>query len=816
MRHDLSGWQLSALSDVPAEAQGTFSATVPGCVYTDLLAAGIIEDPYLAQNELKSAWIGRADWRYSCTFAVTKETLSAEHLTLVCDGLDTVAELYLNGERFAATESMHVGYRFELKGLVEEGQNRLEVIFRSPYTYAETKQRERGDLPGPYNEPFNFIRKMACNFGWDWGPTLVTAGIWRDIYLDIWSGVHFAEVRPLVTEATNEQGRVEVFAELEGDSAGQTLHADLKDPAGNVVAEAETETTGPNAQLTLNVTDPERWWPRGHGAQPLYTLELTLGEAKWQGRIGIRTAELDTSPDEIGAAFTLKINGKPIFCKGANWIPDDCFPSRITKERLRERLTQAVEANMNMLRVWGGGVYESRDFYDLCDELGLMVWQDFPFACAAYPEEAPFAELVEAEARYNVTRLSSHPSLVLWNGNNENLWGYEDWGWQDVLEGRTWGQGFYLELLPRIVADLDPSRPYWPGSPYSGEGVHPNADTHGPKHIWDVWNERDYTAYRDYQPRFAAEFGFQAPPTYRTLARSIPESERFATSAAMLHHQKAENGNDKLAMGLDAHFGDPVQGTLEDFGDWLFLTQLNQARAVQLGVEWFRSLAPRCMGTVYWQLNDCWPVTSWAAVDGYGYKKPLWYAAKRFFADQLITFQPAEGGPQLVLCNDSDLLWMGEVCVQRLSFAGDILAEEIVPFYTQPRTTTAVGELSDAFLQTANREREFLVAQTGGQKATWFFLPDKELEYPEAKLEATLDGDQLRVTARTFVRDLTFFVGRLGPNADIDDQLVTLLPGESYTFTVRELGNAEINALLEPPVMNCANRFGRKPSDAAP
>ena len=283
----------------------------------------------------------------------------------------------------------------------------------------------------------------------------------------------------------------------------------------------------------------------------------------------------------------------------------------------------------------------------------------------------------------------------------------------------------------------------------------------------------------------------------------------------MLHHQKAENGNDKLAAGLEAHFGSAVTGTPEDFDDWLYLTQLNQARAVQLGVEWFRSLAPRCMGTVYWQLNDCWPVTSWAAVDGYGYKKPLWYATKRFFADQRMTFQPFEGGLELVCCNDSDLLWMGEVCVQRFSFAGDVLAEEMVSFYVQPRTAAVVSELDSTFLQTANPEREFLVARTGAQRATWFFLRDKELSYPTPKLTGSLEGDRFTVTAQTLVRDLTFFVDRLGPDAEIDDQLVTLLPGESRTFTVKGLEGVDANELLKPPVMNCANRFGYKLRDVA-
>lgn len=812
-RLNVTGWQLTALTDVPEAARGPLPATVPGCVHTDLLAAGVIDDPYVGQNELSAPWIGRADWQYRGTFTVTAEMLTAEHLTLVCDGLDTVAEVSVNGELVARTESMHVGYRFELKDRVHGGENELIIVFRSPYAYAEAKQKELGDLPNAYPEPFNFIRKMACNFGWDWGPTLVTAGVWRDLYLESWSGTRLAGVRPLVTDATPEWAKVEVYAGLEGRLGG-TLHAALTDPNGTVVAETETVVTGPDAHLTLNVTNPQRWWPRGHGEQPLYTLTLTLSESRWEGRIGLRTATLDTTPDATpdgeGAAFTLQINGKPVFCKGANWIPDDAFPHRVTPERYRERITQAADANMNMLRIWGGGIYESEAFYGVCDELGVMVWQDFLFACAAYPEEAPFTGLVEAEARYNVTRLAPHPSLVLWNGNNENLWGHTDWGWQEKLGDRTWGRGFYLGLLPRVVAELDSSRPYWPGSPYSGEGRHPNAGTHGPKHVWDVWNERDYKHYRDYRPRFAAEFGFQAPPTYAALARSVPEGERYATSPTMLHHQKAIDGNGKLMRGLEPYFGSDVTGDSDDFDDWLYLTQLNQARAVALGVEWYRSLYPHCAGTLYWQLNDLWPVTSWAAVDGDGHEKPLWYATKRFYAPQLLTFRPGESGPELVFCNDSDTSWVGEVSVRRLDFSGEVLAEETTSFYLHPRATANVFRVPAPLSVPGRREHEVLVAQTGDFRAFWYFLPDKELAYPDPVVNGQLDGDRLTLTAETFVRDLTVFPDRLNPDATVSDQLLTLLPGESVTLTLGGLEGADVNDLLKPPVMNCANRFGRR------
>lgn len=809
-RHTLTGWQVQALSDVPEAAKGIFPATVPGCVHTDLLAVGVIEDPYWGENEPKTAWIGRTDWRYSCTFRVSAEMLAAEHLTLVCDGLDTVAEIRVNGELVAQTESMHVGYRFELTPVVSEGENTLEILFRSPVTYAEGHRDRLGNRPNAYPDPLNFIRKMACNFGWDWGPTLVTAGVWRDCYLESWSGVRLAKVRPLVLEATEHNARLEVVARLEGDAIGLPLQASLTDPQGIVVAQAEVEASGSEARLTLTVNAPQRWWPRGYGEQPLYTLVLSVGESLWQGRVGLRAVELDTTPDEIGAAFTLKVNGKPVFCKGANWIPDDCFPTRVTRERYLERITQAVDANMNMLRVWGGGIYEAEAFYDLCDELGVMVWQDFLFACAGYPEEAPFTELVEAEARYNVTRLSRHSSLVLWNGNNENLWGFEDWGWKRELEGRSWGKGFYLELLPKIVAELDPSRPYWPGSPWSGdETLPPNLDTHGPMHIWDVWNQIDYTHYRDYQPRFAAEFGFQAPPTFATLRDSLPAPDFYATSPAMLHHQKALGGNDKLMKGLTNHFGTDVQGTVDDFSNWLYLTQLNQARALTLGVEWFRSLAPRCMGALYWQLNDCWPVTSWAAVDGYGRKKPLWYASRHFFADQRMTFGPGDAGLRLSVLNDTDTVWTGEVSVRRMSFSGDEAHAETLPFYVEPRSVRQL-ELPDTLVRSQRPETEFLVAQTGTEKATWFFAPDKDLEYPKAELEGRREGDALVLTAGSLVRDLTLFVDRLNPAATISDNLLTLLPGESVTLMLGGLEGVSVETLLEPPVMNCANRFGRQ------
>jgi beta-mannosidase len=526
-------------------------ATVPGCVHTDLLAAGIIPDPFLGRNETDVAWVGRRDWTYETT--LTPIPGGHEQTDLVFDGLDTAAEIRLDGQLLGSVRNMHRSHRFDITGL----SGRLSVNFRSAYGEAEAVRGRLGERPNAYPEPFQYIRKMACSFGWDWGPTLVTAGIWKRVRLEHWSTARIARVRPVVT-VEQGVGRVELHVEVERSrvEAGLTLGARI----GGVRAEATVD--GTSGVVRLEVPDVELWWPRGYGEQPLYDVELWLSHEGlldiWRRRIGFRTVELDRGADEHGSGFTFVVNGERLFARGVNWIPDDVLPSRITRERYRTRLTQAADAGVDLVRVWGGGIYESEDFYDACDELGLLVWQDFPFACAAYPEEQPLRGEVEAEARENVVRLMPHPSLVLWNGNNENLWGFKDWGWEQRLAGDSWGEGYYLGLLPRVVAELDPTRPYTPGSPWSGSwDHHPNDPAHGTHHSWEVWNREDYADYRLHVPRFVAEFGWQAPPAYATLRRALPDEELAPDSPGMLHHQKADDGNGKLVRGLARHFPCP-------------------------------------------------------------------------------------------------------------------------------------------------------------------------------------------------------------------------------------------------------------------
>lgn len=804
MIQHLANWTLSAKNTAIGDINNLM-AQVPGCVHTDLLAHKLIPDPYLDLNENDLQWIGRTDWTYACEFEADQVLLSHEKLELVCEGLDTIASIVLNGQEVAKTQNMHRAYHFDIKPFVHAGQNSLEISFAAPMTYGENLRDSLGGLPNAYaGMPFNFMRKMASNFGWDWGPILTTSGIWQPIYVEAWNTARITSVRPLVfLNEDLDKARIEVHLGL--DKASNKDIAVLVEIAGQ---EAKVSTRETSVVLTLELDKPELWWPVGHGRQPLYDLKVKLLQQgqlleEKHKRIGIRKTELDTSIDAIGSAFAIKINNKPILIKGANWIPDDCFPSRITKERYQERIQQALDANMNMLRVWGGGIYEQHAFYDFCDEKGVLVWQDFLFACAAYPEEEPFWSEVEAEARYQVTRLSSHPSLVLWNGNNENIEGYFDWGWRDQLNERTWGQGYYLDLLPSIVSELDPTRPYWPGSPYSGTmEIHPLADNHGTKHIWDAWNRKDYLTYRAYVPRFVAEFGHQAPPTYATLEQSLSECPFTPDSPGMLHHQKAMDGNQKLHDRLKEYFPVP-----EDFDDWHYAMQLNQARAIEYGVTYWRSFYPICTGTLYWQINDCWPVTSWAAIDGYGRKKPFYYATKGFYADRLLTIQPRGDRLFLFACNDSDSIWEDSLELSRQDFLGKVYAKTTTNFTVQPRSTQSIFELPRSLTQTSDPSRELIKVNTKDQKALWFFERDKNLAYPQAEFEARLEAKRLTITAKTLVRDICIFVDRLHPDATISDQLITLLPGEAFTFEIQGLDSLGLEQLIKKPVFQCANHL---------
>ena len=810
--HD--GWTVRAVGgEVPAELAGVrVPARVPGCVHLDLLAAGLIPDPYLDRNEELLGWIGRVDWRYETTLPWSG---AGGEVDLVALGLDTVATVELNGTEIARTRNMHRGYRFPVGSLLRTGDNTLAVTFTGAAVAAEQASRDLGARPHVPGHPYNALRKMACDYGWDWGPDMATAGIWRPLRLEAWRVARIASVRPLV-HVDGATGVLRAHVDL-ARSSGVDSPLWLDVTVGGVTAQAEAP--GAAAVLEVRVADARLWWPHGYGGQHRYGVTVRLGAGgdvldEWRGRVGFRTVALDTAPDAAGTPFTLLVNGARVFARGVNWVPGDCFPARVDRDRYARLLAQARDANVNLVRVWGGGIYESDDFYDVCDELGVLVWQDFLFACAAYAEEEPLRGEVEAEAREAVTRLSPHPSLVLWNGCNENIWGYHDWGWQPELAGRSWGWGYYTELLPAIVAELDPTRPYTPGSPYSFDPErHPNLPEHGTMHVWDVWNQKDYTTYRRYAPRFVAEFGFQGPPTWATLTRAVHDEPLRPDSPGVLAHQKAADGNGKLARGLAGHLPAP-----DTFADWHWATSLNQARAVAFGIEHFRSLTPHCMGAIVWQLNDVWPVISWSCVDGDGRCKPLWYALRRSFRDRLLTVQPRDGGLALVAVNDSGEPWCAEVPVSRRDFAGQVLAEHPVRVEV-PARGAATYPLPPPVAEPGDPARELILAGTGAGRAYWQFMADVAAALPEPRLsgrvERVASGYRLTVTAGAYVRDLTVLADRVAADAHASDALVTLLPGESATLDIRTAAAVEPESFLDPLVLRSANQLIHRPAAGA-
>ncbi|MDM7854735.1 glycosyl hydrolase 2 galactose-binding domain-containing protein [Cellulomonas alba] len=821
MHHEVltDGWTLTAVAGpAPTELLGRPVPTrVPGTSHTALLDAGLIPDPYVERNETALAWMKRVGWAFERALDLAPAG-DDERVDLVLDGVDTVATVSVGGHELGRTANQHRSYRFDVRALAGRGELPLRVDVASALAYAEGEAARLGARPSPYPQPYNMVRKMACSFGWDWGPDLQTAGLWKPVRVERWRVARLASVRPLVTVAADGDGRVEVHVELERSglpsSGGPLL---VRARAAGVEAEVVVAPDAGTAVVVLDVPAPALWWPVGYGEQALHGLEVELAADgsgapvldAWSRRIGFRTIEVDTSGDDHGTRFTMVVNGVPVFVKGANWIPDDHLLTRITRERLARRIDQAVDANLNLLRVWGGGIYESEDFYELCDARGVLVWQDFLLACAAYPEESPLWEEIEAEARENVVRLAPHPSLALWNGGNENLWGHEDWGWKAELDGRSWGERYALELLAGVVAELDPTRAYSPNSPSTprrpAADVHPNDPDHGTHHEWEVWNRVDYAHYRDDVPRFCSEFGFQGPPTWATLTRAVGADADGLTKddPTFLLHQKADDGNAKLDRGLAPHLGVP-----SDFVDWHWATQLNQARAVEHAIAHYRSWWPRTAGAIVWQLNDCWPVTSWAAVDGDERPKPLWYALRHAFADRVLTVVRRADRLAVAVVNDTDAPWVGALGLTRSWLDGTELAHESHDVVAAPRSVVVVLA-GDAVALPDQTGAEALVARLGTVRTVHTWAEDVDLALDPAAVRATarrVDGGyEVIVAADSLVRDVALLVDRLAPDARVDDQLVTLFAGETATFRVTTDAALDPLALTRRPVLRSAN-----------
>ena len=618
-----AGWQFME------PASGKFlAATVPGCIHTDLHAHKLIPDPFWGSNEAELQWIEERDWDYRCKFTLDEELLCQEHLELVADGLDTIAGIRLNGHSIGQTANMFVGYRFAIGKWLKPGQNLLEIRLGSPLAYIRARQRP--DDQKEWNDAVggsSHIRKEGCSFGWDWGPRFATCGIYKALRVEAWSGARIESVR-ITQEHCKNSVALQVKTKLQGTGGGE-IHGTVS-LDGKMVTEIR--------QGRARIAFPRLWWPRDHGDQPLYTVTLELfHEGKlvdsWSERIGLRTIALDRHADKWGESFQFVVNGRPIFMKGANWIPAHSFVTEVKREHYDDLLTSATDAHMNMIRVWGGGIYEMDDFYDLCDEKGVLVWQDFMFACALYPGDRSFLALVKAEAEFQVSRLANRASLALWCGNNE----IEQMP-QEILKTKKRKKAYddiFYRILPEAVASLDGVTPYWPSSPHNPDGYERghNNERGGDSHFWDVWHARQpVKRYEEKGFRFCSEFGMQSYSAPEVAATFCPPEDFNVFAPAMENHQKNPAGNLIILDYIARLYRFP-----KDYAALAYLSQLNQAYCMKVGIEHFRRSMPRTMGALYWQLNDCWPVFSWSSIEFGGKWKALHYAAKRFFAPALVS-----------------------------------------------------------------------------------------------------------------------------------------------------------------------------------
>ena len=648
-----------------AGAQDWLPAQVPGGVHTDLLALGRIPDPFVADNELKVMWVAETDWEYRRSFNVDKDLLAQDNVTLVCDGLDTLADVYLNGEFLGHADNMFRCWEWDVKDLLHPGENEISIYFGSPVRFITAKHAQLplpggGDIPGGPH-----LRKAPCHWGWDWGPKLPPVGVWKDIRLEGYA-VRFEDVHVRQSlDETSATVSADITVETEGWDGIQAVLT-VTSPEGETFQTEESLLTliegDPSfANLSVQIPNPQLWWPNGYGAQPLYKVEVVLQDGKdildrRTYKIGLRTVELSQELDQWGKEFAFYVNGVRLFAKGADWIPTDSLPTRITESMLEGLLQSAVDANMNMLRVWGGGYYPEDMFYDLCDRLGLLVWQDFMFACGIYPADADFFENVRIEAVENIRRLRHHTALAIWCGNNEMEQGWCDWGWnkpEDPLNQRL-KDGYdrmFHHMLPELLEIEDPDHPYWPSSasantPFEGA----NDQIQGDCHYWDVWHGRKpFTAYRTQFPRFMSEFGFQALPPLKTIATYADPADWNMTSYIMEHHQRSGSGNGLMIAQMTDTFRMP-----RHFPSLVYLSLILQAEGIRYGVEHWRRNRNRVSGTLIWQLNDCWPVASWASLDYFGRWKALHYAAKRFYAPLLLSV--ADYGKTMKIHVTSDLV----------------------------------------------------------------------------------------------------------------------------------------------------------------
>jgi len=821
------GWQFRQITAGAEQGEnGWLPATVPGDVHLDLLANKKISDPFFRDNEAKLQWIEKESWEYRLSFEVTPALLARSHVDLVFDGLDGAAEVSVNGAKLISADNSFRVWRVPVKGHLHAGKNLLRVVFPSPITAAEAAAASDPFRLQSKTADKTYIRKAAYEYGWDWGPRFVTSGIWKPARIEAWDKVRIADFAIRQRDVSREVAHLDAEFEIEAASAGPAKVSVRYSENGRPVQVIATVSfhAGRNViDLPIEIRQPKLWFPAGYGEQPLYEFTAQVGTGgqpaeERKVKVGLRSIVLHRELDKWGRSFEFVVNGIPVFAKGADVIPFDSFPNRVTTANYRRILQSARDANMNMIRHWGGGYYESDEFYAICDELGIMVWQDFMFGNDWQPGTYAFKQNIEAEAEDQVRRLRNHPSIVIWCGNNETEEAL-NWGeraslpsnikfylWQDYLTE-------FSGILPRVVARLDAETPYWPSSPsadYESLSEHYQS---GDQHDWSVWHGRvPFSEYEKHHWRFVTEYGFQSFPEMRTVESfTQPEDRTGIFTPVMLAHQKNNEGNSIIHDYLAKDYPEP-----RDFASFLYVSQVLQAEGIKIGAEHFRRLRPETMGSIFWQLNDCWPVASWSSIDYYGRWKALQYYARRFYAPILVSPHVEDGALKVYIVSDKTIAEPGSLRVRLMNFDGKVLLEETSAVNVAPLTSKVyldwpLKKLTDA--GAADTSQVFVVAEltSGGVQLSSnlaYLAPVKGVHLKPAQLKVETTGAKgsykIRIQSPVLARSVYLSFGNL--DAALSDNYFDVLPGETAEIKVTSAASLdELKAQLK--VISLADAF---------
>ncbi|MDX2249022.1 MAG: glycoside hydrolase family 2 protein [Bacteroidia bacterium] len=802
-------------------------ATVPGTVHSDLLHLQKIPDPQYRMQEKEVQWIEEEDWEYKTTFSVDRSVRDMDVTRLKFHGLDTYTDVFLNDSLILSSDNMFRVWEVDVKPFLKPGNNDLSVYFHSPIKEGMKKFKATPYLIPATNElaPQDrrtsvHTRKAPYHYGWDWGQRLVTSGIWRPVELIAWNYARIEDVRfevkSISTEKAQYQAIVNISALVAEDLELEVWVNDLSLPVATKTISAKPGSL--TAELPFDILKPELWWPNGLGEQPLYDITFRLSaEGKFihshKEKIGVREVKLVQKPDPAGSSFHFEVNGIPVFMKGANYIPPHNLNPTVTTQQYRRVIQAAVDANMNMLRVWGGAIYENDEFYNLCDENGILIWQDFMFACAMYPADEGFIENVKQEAVDNIKRLRNHPCLALYCGNNENLTAWHKWNWQtthnlspeDSAELWHGYERVFYEVLPEAIQTYDPERFFWPSSPSSAFKELANHIS-GDEHDWRIWfQQKPFDTYKENTARFVSEYGLQAYPDMRTIRAFTEEGDRDMDSEVMRHRQRSFmpyiapgfSGNDMILYYVKEYFPDP-----KDFAELVYFSQLTQKEALKTGTEAHRRNKPYTMGSLYWQIDDCWPTMSWASTDYFGRWKASHYAVKKSYAEVIVSPTIDDGQVRVYVVSDRMTPVEAELEIKLMDFYGKILFSQNIPvecyanssryFFEKPVETLVSAGMENRVIMTTNlREKGEVISEN-----ILYFARPKVLDLPEAtlntKVSAENDGYTVEVSSNVFAKGVHLDVEEI--EGFFSDNYFDLLPGEirkvTFTPTTLEAGTS--------------------------